>query len=367
AASGNYQYVWSDPACGINNKTENYQVGNQQVVPEFDIDFENTQCGFDNGKANVITDGTIKYDYFWYNSDSSFTSLGQSLSGLAPGKYAVTVKFTGCASRTDSIEIEASDLVVGEVSSPVEKCPEESAKIWATGGDSLKWFTEMDSLFAVNVDTLTLDTARTSLFKVVFYGDPGCTLEKFTGINVLPRAKARAKVSNGIEDYGDTTVVDLKDGALALFSSSGTVSAGLKWFFGDSTVSTERNPSHAYKDEGFYEVLLFGANKGCDDYDTVWVKVEDSRIVGINEGKKSSIKLFPNPASNQLKISAAGSNLSNAAFRIYDIAGKTVLSGKTGNTQETAIDVSSLNPGLYILKLQGDKQELQAKFSISRD
>ena len=67
----------------------------------------------------------------------------------------------------------------------------------------------------------------------------------------------------------------------------------------------------------------------------------------------SSIDVYPNPASSQIRI-ASSKNLSNCLFELYDLSGRKVKSGKTGNG-EIDISLNGLDSGLYILILRGDK------------
>jgi uncharacterized repeat protein (TIGR01451 family) len=61
----------------------------------------------------------------------------------------------------------------------------------------------------------------------------------------------------------------------------------------------------------------------------------------------SQIKVYPNPAKDQVIISSAG----NLNYRIIDLKGKQISAGQTN----TVVDVSSLQKGLYILKLESNE------------
>lgn len=61
---------------------------------------------------------------------------------------------------------------------------------------------------------------------------------------------------------------------------------------------------------------------------------------------EKTLKIFPNPASNYIKLT---SSFINSSYRISDVLGKEILAGKV--TQSTKIDVTSLKNGLYFLKI----------------
>src|SRR5258706_459039 len=84
--------------------------------------------------------------------------------------------------------------------------------------------------------------------------------------------------------------------------------------------------------------------------------------VGVNEinGEGNTVSLFPDPAINELRIQ-------NAEFRIESIDVSDVLGQKYNsifNIQNSTltIDVSTLSPGIYFVKVRGGKEERVAKF-----
>jgi hypothetical protein len=83
--------------------------------------------------------------------------------------------------------------------------------------------------------------------------------------------------------------------------------------------------------------------------------------VGIAEpGSTQTIDLFPNPAGNELTIRTAVTEPQQV--RIFDISGKLVLTVSIhGNT---AIDVRSLQEGLYNVNIQAGKQTFNRKLAV---
>ncbi len=360
---GTYSYTWSDEECEVSNEKINFTVKDVQIVPEFDTEVQQTSCGFFNGRISTITDGLSNYTYEWSSStDPSFSNTSSGVNNLAPGTYTVKVKLAGCNDRSKTEVILGSDSTKGTVSEIPDLCPGETTTLMANGGDSLKWFDMSGKLFAGNVNSIFFDTLKTVRLKVIFYGDPGCTLEKVTGLNILPPAQAFAAVSNGNSDYDDSTTVDMKDGAQVLFSSAGTQGLGFKWFFGDGTSSTSRNPVHRYDSVGLYQVILEAYKSGCDDADTAWVRVVDtSTPTGIAENGAVDAKVYPVPASNVLHVSVAGSKSNQ--WKIVDAAGRLV---KAGNAEEADFDISTreLQDGIYFLQIDNEFGFANKRISI---
>jgi hypothetical protein len=75
----------------------------------------------------------------------------------------------------------------------------------------------------------------------------------------------------------------------------------------------------------------------------------------------SLISIFPNPATNTLTIKDT-SKSSDVLVEVYDIAGRVVKSSKYNLNSDLNLDISSLNSGNYILKLNSEKGSTFKKF-----
>ena len=93
------------------------------------------------------------------------------------------------------------------------------------------------------------------------------------------------------------------------------------WDFGDGTISTARHPVHTYASAGKYEVCLTVSNAHATNTfcRTLFLGVSASDDPEIQE----RISVFPNPFHMQLVV-AAGSNLRNGMFYLYDLSGRLV-------------------------------------------
>lgn len=65
---------------------------------------------------------------------------------------------------------------------------------------------------------------------------------------------------------------------------------------------------------------------------------------------KDDWQIFPNPAQNEIRLRYEGDN--HPTFRITDLQGKVLLTGKAQNDQP--IDISQLSPGMYFMNLMGN-------------
>ncbi|KAA5825196.1 T9SS type A sorting domain-containing protein [Algibacter amylolyticus] len=77
----------------------------------------------------------------------------------------------------------------------------------------------------------------------------------------------------------------------------------------------------------------------------------------------NSISLYPNPVSNNLKLSLANTNLNRAQTKIalYSINGQIVLETQPENLKEVNLDLSNLKSGLYLLTVSDNNNKVTKK------
>lgn len=69
----------------------------------------------------------------------------------------------------------------------------------------------------------------------------------------------------------------------------------------------------------------------------------------VREAENRNIHIFPNPATDRIQVKG----VSSAVIHIYDFSGKLVLSQKQ-TFMNTPVDLGELDPGLYLLRIEGD-------------
>ena len=80
-----------------------------------------------------------------------------------------------------------------------------------------------------------------------------------------------------------------------------------------------------------------------------------------NYNISSSFKVFPNPASNELKVN---SNSEKNYISFYDITGKLLFS-KEFNLSSISINISDLSKGIYILRIENELGLFNKKILIN--
>ena len=71
----------------------------------------------------------------------------------------------------------------------------------------------------------------------------------------------------------------------------------------------------------------------------------NENTLGLNNIIENKISVWPNPVKNTLHISDYDTSIK---YYIYNISGKKIISGENKDT----INTSSLNPGIYFIKLE---------------
>jgi len=74
------------------------------------------------------------------------------------------------------------------------------------------------------------------------------------------------------------------------------------------------------------------------------------------------VSIYPNPAINEIKVQS--SKFKVERVEVYDVLGKAAISYQpTAYSQrQISLDVSSLDAGIYFVKVKGEKEEYVAKF-----
>ncbi len=100
---------------------------------------------------------------------------------------------------------------------------------------------------------------------------------------------------------------------------------------------------------------------------TWWNQYRDG--VSVNEvNYNDNISVWPNPANNELSVEVLQASVNDTKIELVDLTGKVVLSKVVSDImQEGAfkLDVSSINNGLYIVKITSGEETSTTKVSIA--
>ena len=114
-----------------------------------------------------------------------------------------------------------------------------------------------------------------------------------------------------------------------------------------------------YRVVAYYEDIdCYSAPARCMYGNEYFVKVHYSQD-GVDEVETQSIEVYPNPAKDILTVKAE--NLSSVA--VYNSIGQRVLEQEL-NGDETTINTSDFNAGIYMVRIVANGNEITRKISV---
>lgn len=100
----------------------------------------------------------------------------------------------------------------------------------------------------------------------------------------------------------------------------------------------------------------------------VCTAISKNRLSDDAQGR--ALHVYPNPASGHLKIAYYSSGSRNIQLKVFDAAGKMVITqaanSKTGNNLYS-LNLSKLLPGVYMLTVNDGAHLSEAKFTVKKD
>jgi hypothetical protein len=158
---------------------------------------------------------------------------------------------------------------------------------------------------------------------------------------------------------GDTTAaaftIVIDNNEVAVTIQSNTVCRAV-WHWGTGDTTNNRNPEpYTYPDTGTYTIMLitYAGNTIDTAYQTVTIATLGIEyVLKINE----QIKVYPNPATDEIRIEVQGSKLKVQSVRVYDVAGRMVHGQQTTdyskNEQNIILNINHVTQGLYFLQIE---------------
>lgn len=230
------------------------------LPPELFLSLTQPDCGSMNGEAlATVINGTGNLTYDW-SSSANTTSLE---TGLLEGNYSVTVTDSFGCTDTENFQLlqlpPESDFAFANVCEG-----EEMNFVSQTNSGAVSWHWEFGDGNSSDLETPTHTYAQTGDYVVNLLLSGGCMNDTVTHqVSMFPPPT----VDFSIEPSVATTRID------ANFSYTGSPATEFNWYFGDGVSSNERNPSHLFEIEGFYDIQLIATDvNGC--MDTTWQTIE---------------------------------------------------------------------------------------------
>ena len=138
------------------------------------------------------------------------------------------------------------------------------------------------------------------------------------------------------------------------------------WNFGDSTQSTEQNPTHEYAQSEIYTVTLttttsdnctamFGMEINMFDGSFQAIAYNGNQMTAINDVQQviENMNIYPNPVKENLTLNFTSDKNLNYELEIITISGQVIksqqINSEIGNNS-IRVNVESLRQGVYFVK-----------------
>ncbi len=136
------------------------------------------------------------------------------------------------------------------------------------------------------------------------------------------------------------------------------------WLFGDGTYSKQPNPVHTYAEHGQYNICLVASN-GC---------VSDTSCAGVTTGivplpAEKNILISPNPAVGSVTLDFSPGDFPDANIRLLNTRGQAIeeIPPEHATSGHLHLDLSSLRPGLYLVRISSPAGTITRKLLVLRN
>ncbi|NBC57585.1 MAG: T9SS type A sorting domain-containing protein, partial [Bacteroidetes bacterium] len=109
----------------------------------------------------------------------------------------------------------------------------------------------------------------------------------------------------------------------------------------------------------------FDRNDQTEAFDlppNITLPCENLAVQSFNE---NTLKLYPNPAEDILTIESLGGSIGRANLKIFDMNGRLIINKPLDFNQVQNLNVSSLNSGVYLIKIENTSVDISKKLIIN--
>ena len=151
--------------------------------------------------------------------------------------------------------------------------------------------------------------------------------------------------------WADFSSTSITTNVYQFHSNSGTLNN--LWYFGDGSFSSGASLTHTYSTPGIYTVSQV-VNDNCYKDSVSHTLLVTLATTLEEDAPENQISLFPNPAVEYLQWAST----EMMHLSVYNSSGELVLEETTRNK----LNVSGLNAGLYLVRIQSEKGILLTRF-----
>ena len=329
--------------------TGNYNIDSNSEILVNPSSTDETSSNSNDGTATANpSGGRMPYTYAWSNGEST-----QTITGLAPGYYYVTITDASACTGIDSVEINAASAPLainfeqGDVSCygendgyieivSIDNGTEPYTYAWSTGGTKSK----ISELSAGDYSLELTDAKNKTASKSFTLTQP----DDFYISNI-------EKVDISGDVPGKITVsIDNEDQFSFL------------WTGPNNYTNTSKNIDNL-TEKGCYYLVITNNTTSCQKDTTVCI----DKSTANKEIETSEIKIYPIPSKDNFKLDFSSLKDSYAEIKIIDITGKEILNTfKLSKYKIITLDTEYINSGVYLVRISFNEKTVIKKLVISK-
>lgn len=375
---------WPPTYIGIQNSTDKASGIFTDNVGETNIaaaDFTRTAthvCTINDGALSIAYPNTAAYNNLLISIDGglTFTSAGSSpfeAEGLAVGDYDIKVKSgaTGCPLTLDDINII-------DLSHEVTRTWEHPTCGESNGSIELTWVKKAMPKIDLSIDGgqtyVTVEAANEAYrFENLAAGDydirvkwtyaPFACPTQLDDVNLGVAKPANAGLRADYYCAGNR--LRLREVAIDadVYRFNYRTLTGGSWTAWKNTSTTKNGIKNIYNIPNSTKVQ-YRVRISCGGKWSGWssAKVYNLPSCKLGSDLVNKIKVYPNPANQQVSVDLEGASFENGTIEIYNLAGKLVQSDILIANQSTArLQVGALTNGIYLVKVNTDGKEVHTQ------
>ncbi|MFK7924366.1 MAG: PKD domain-containing protein [Bacteroidia bacterium] len=297
---------------------------------------DTTSCG-----TLTLDAGNAGANFVWNTGDQS-----QSLMVSQTGWYAVTV-FDGNCSDQDSIYVTISMPAPVFTADTIADCNEILIDA-GSGYLSYLWNTG---------DTTQTTTANDGgLITITVLDSAGCSVIDTIYANII-----------GYDPNADFSSIMQPDSSISFDASASFDAITYSWDFGDGTQAIGMMASHTYTSNDSFLVTLIVSNDCGNDTTMETVVVDFLTSLEVPLALRQ-LKLFPNPASTYLELTADLGAVQDLELILVDLQGRPLFAERLnvpGGRLQHRLSISAIEPGIYFLQIKTELGNITHKLIIT--
>ncbi len=306
-------------------------------------------------------------------SGATIPGTGELLSfGLQPvGTYTITGANGSCNANmqgASNVFVIDPPAAAAQPSGPSSTCNDVESTFTAilpTNGYTLAW-----TLSPPEAGTLTQPTVTSALitWNTGFSGSVSVTVQGENECGTGPSSPAQTIMVNALPTpvaSGITSVCKTQEITYTTSMVSGSTYA---WTVTGGTISSGQGTNQVavvWGNPGTGTVSVTETSAASCTGTSPILTVTISECTGFTDQKTEILTVYPNPASDHLKVSFGSSMNAPVRISIYNHLGQMVYQSadiETGSTSPYKVDISNLNPGTYTLMLTGENEVRRSIF-----